>query len=418
MQNYETLRVIWWLILGVLLIGFAVTDGFDMGVCAIFRFVGRTDEEHRALLESVEPVWEGNQVWFILGGGAAFAAWPLLYAASFSSLYLAMFLVLAGFIMRPVGFSFRGKIANQRWRDSCDLALLVAGVVPALLFGVAFGNLFIGIPFHFDSMMRPVYTGGFFNLLHPFALLCGVVSLSMLVMHGASYAAFKVAGQLGSRSAGVSRFAALVFVAAFVVAGILIFASLDGQRITSNINGGGPSNPLLKTVILARGAWLENFVMHPMLWSAPAGAIAAALLTNCRHRAVPVSAAIIDEPRGQSDDLGRVEQCEDFVHHAHRRHDFSTRGTGIHGLGLSGVARPSLPGCNSAACGVLLIGEGAVDVVLQLDTGTWLRAGVRRFECHVVRIRREPGAVTLASASWHAGGGLANGGIRNLHSRS
>jgi cytochrome d ubiquinol oxidase subunit II len=293
MLDYQTLRVIWWLILGILLIGFAVTDGFDMGVCAIFRFVGRTDEERRALLESVEPVWEGNQVWFILGGGAVFAAWPLLYAASFSSLYLAMFLLLVGFILRPVGFAFRGKIANPRWRNGCDAALLVAGVVPALLFGVAFGNLFIGIPFHFDSMMRPVYTGGFLNLLQPFALLCGVVSLSMLVMHGAGYAAFKVAGQPGSRSAKVGRFAALVFVAAFAAAGIWVFASLDGQTITSNVNGGGPSNPLLKSVILARGAWLDNFVMHPSLWAAPAGAIAAALLTNLLLRVGRHGAALV-----------------------------------------------------------------------------------------------------------------------------
>jgi len=279
MLNYETLRVIWWLILGVLLIGFAVTDGFDMGVCAIFRFVGRTDEERRALLESVEPVWEGNQVWFILGGGAAFAAWPLLYAASFSSLYLAMFLVLVGFILRPVGFAFRGKLANPQWRNCCDWALLVGGAVPALLFGVAFGNLFIGIPFHFDTMMRPVYTGGFFNLLHPFALLCGVVSLSMLVMHGASYASFKVEGQLGARAARVSQPAAMVFVAAFIVAGIWLFTSINGQTMTSIANSGGPSNPLLKSVVRARGAWLDNFVLHPVLWLVPVGAIAAALLT-------------------------------------------------------------------------------------------------------------------------------------------
>jgi cytochrome d ubiquinol oxidase subunit II len=297
MLNYETLRVIWWLILGVLLIGFAVTDGFDMGVCAIFRFVGRTDDERRALLESVEPVWEGNQVWFILGGGAAFAAWPLLYAASFSSLYLAMFLVLVGFILRPVGFAFRGKLADPRWRNSCDWALLVGGVVPALLFGVAFGNLFIGIPFHFDPMMRPVYTGGFFNLLHPFALLCGVVSLSMLVMHGASYASFKVEGQLGARSAQVSQFAALVFVIAFVVAGIWIFTTLNGQTITSVANGGGPSNPLLKSVVSARGAWLDNFVRHPLLWLVPVGAIATALLTILllrlgRHGAALVTSGV------------------------------------------------------------------------------------------------------------------------------
>src|SRR6267154_463375 len=134
--DYATLRVIWWLLIGILLIGFAIMDGFDLGLGATFRLLGRTDAERRALLASVEPVWEGNQVWFILGGGAVFAAWPLLYAASFSSLYLAMFLVLAGFILRPVGFAFRGKIDNPRWRDSCDWALLAAGVVPALLFGV------------------------------------------------------------------------------------------------------------------------------------------------------------------------------------------------------------------------------------------------------------------------------------------
>jgi cytochrome bd ubiquinol oxidase subunit II len=279
MLNYESLRVIWWLILGVLLIGFAVTDGFDLGVCAIFKFVGRTDDERRALLESVEPVWEGNQVWFILGGGAVFAAWPLLYAASFSSLYLAMFLVLVGFILRPVGFAFRGKIADPRWRNTCDWALLVGGVVPALLFGVAFGNLFIGVPFHFDAMMRPLYTGGFFNLLHPFAVLCGLVSLTMLVMHGATYASFKVEGALGARAARIAMIAAVVFTFVFIAAGVWVSAGLQGERITSLANGAGPSNPLLKTVVYVRGAWLDNYRMHGVLWMAPVGGIIGALLT-------------------------------------------------------------------------------------------------------------------------------------------
>jgi cytochrome bd ubiquinol oxidase subunit II len=279
MLNYETLRVIWWLILGVLLIGFAVTDGFDLGVCAIFKFVGRTDDERRALLESVEPVWEGNQVWFILGGGAVFAAWPLLYAASFSSLYLAMFLVLVGFILRPVGFAFRGKIADPRWRNTCDWALLVGGVVPALLFGVAFGNLFIGVPFHFDAMMRPLYTGGFFNLLHPFAVLCGLVSLMMLVMHGATYASLKVEGALGARAARIAKIAAVAFTIVFIAAGVWVSAGLEGQRITSLANGGGPSNPLLKTVVYVHGAWLDNYRMHGLLWMAPVGGISGALLT-------------------------------------------------------------------------------------------------------------------------------------------
>ncbi|HME40308.1 MAG TPA: cytochrome d ubiquinol oxidase subunit II [Steroidobacteraceae bacterium] len=285
MPDYETLRVIWWLILGVLLMGFAVTDGFDMGVCAIFRFVGRTDDERRALLESVEPVWEGNQVWFILGGGAVFAAWPLLYAASFSSLYLAMFLVLVGFILRPVAFNFRGKRPDPKWRSTWDWALFASGVLPSLLFGVAFGNLFIGVPFHFDSLMRPVYTGGFFNLLHPFALLCGLVSLTMLVMHGATYASFKVAGPLGARAAGIAKIAAVVFILMFIAAGVWVFAGLDGWRITSLANGSGPSNPLLKTVVYDRGAWLGNYRAHAILWLVPVAGTAAALLTHQLVRA-------------------------------------------------------------------------------------------------------------------------------------
>ena len=166
MLDYGTLRVVWWLLLGVLLIGFAIMDGFDLGLGATFRFLGRTDAERRVLIGSFEPVWEGNQVWFILGGGAIFAAWPPLYAASFSSLYPAMFLLLVALILRPVGFGFRNHLSSLRWRRTWDWALTAGGAVPGLLFGVAFGNLFLGLPFDFDAMQRPVYSGGFFNLLH------------------------------------------------------------------------------------------------------------------------------------------------------------------------------------------------------------------------------------------------------------
>ncbi len=280
MFDYEALRLIWWAILGVLLIGFAVMDGFDLGVGAIFRFIGRTDEERRVLLESVEPVWEGNQVWFILGGGAAFAAWPLLYAASFSGLYLALFLVLIALILRPVGFTFRGKVEDARWRNVWDWALFVGGAAPALLFGVTFGNLLLGVPFHFDELRRPMYTAGFFNLLHPFALLSGVVSLAMLVMHGATYAALKIDRSLATRAANVGRLAALVLVIAFVLAGFWVGVGIDGQRIVSEVNAAGPSNPLLKSVEVIRGGWLENYRAHGVLWIVPGVAAAAALLTE------------------------------------------------------------------------------------------------------------------------------------------
>lgn len=280
MFDYETLRLIWWAILGALLIGFAVMDGFDLGVGTIFRFVGRTDEERRVLLETVEPVWEGNQVWFILGGGAAFAAWPLLYAASFSGLYLALFLLLIALILRPVGFTFRGQLDDARWRNVWDWALFIGGAAPALLFGVAFGNLLLGIPFQFDELRRPVYTAGFFNLLHPFALLAGIVSLTMLVMHGATYAALKIDRSLAPRAAAVGRVAALVLIAAFVLAGIWIATGIDGHRIVSEVNTAGPSNPLAKSVEVVRGGWLENYRMHATLWIVPGLALAMSLATE------------------------------------------------------------------------------------------------------------------------------------------
>ena len=279
MSDYETLRVIWWLILGALLIGFAIMDGFDLGVGATFRFVGRTDEERRALLESIEPVWDGNQVWFILAGGAVFAAWPLLYAASFSGLYLAMFVLLVALILRPVGFLYRNKILDARWRNAWDWALFLGGAVPALLFGVAFGNLFLGLPFHFDELERPVYTGGFFGLLRPFALLAGLVSLSMLIMHGSAYAALKVGEPMSARAAAVGRAAAIVYAIGFIAAGIWVASVLTGHQIMSQANVRGPSNPMAKDVAVYQGAWLLNFRAHRILWLAPAVALLGAGVT-------------------------------------------------------------------------------------------------------------------------------------------
>lgn len=285
MPEYEVLRLVWWVLLGALLIGFAVTDGFDLGVGTLFRFIGRSDAERRALLESIEPVWDGNQVWFILGGGAVFAAWPLLYAASFSALYLAMFVLLVSLILRPVGFMFRNKLTDARWRNVWDWALFAGGAVPALLFGVAFGNLFLGIPFHFDELARPTYTGGFFNLLHPFALLAGIVSLSMLVMHGAAYAALKAEDLIAARARRAGRIAAVVLVIAFTAAGLWLANGIEGLRIVGELDPAGPSNPLRKTVEAATGGWTANFSAHPWMWTAPVLAYAGALLAWLALRA-------------------------------------------------------------------------------------------------------------------------------------
>ena len=157
----------------------------------------------------VGPVWEGNQVWLILGGGAIFAAWPALYAVSFSGFYLAMFLILFALILRPVGFKFRGKVEDTRWRALWDWALFVGGFVPALVFGVAVGNVLLGAPFHFDDTLRIYYTGGFFALLTPFALLCGLVSVGMLVAHGAAMLVIKTDGPVALRARRYGSIAAL-----------------------------------------------------------------------------------------------------------------------------------------------------------------------------------------------------------------
>jgi cytochrome bd ubiquinol oxidase subunit II len=277
--DYATLRLIWWALLGVLLIGFAVTDGFDMGVGALLPFVARSDTERRVAINTVGPVWEGNQVWFILGGGAIFAAWPALYALSFSGFYLAMFLVLFALILRPVGFKYRSKRESAAWRRNWDWALFVGGVVPPLIFGVAVGNALRGVPFHFTDDLRPIYEGTLFGLLNPLALYCGLVSLAMLVMHGAAWLAFKSEGLVADRAASIGARAALIAAVLFAGGGVLIWLGLfGGYQVTSPIAWEGPSNPLGKTVAVSSAAWLRNFQTVPWLWAAPALGVIVPLL--------------------------------------------------------------------------------------------------------------------------------------------
>lgn len=277
--DYETLRLIWWALLGILLIGFAITDGFDLGVGALLPFVGRTDGERRLIINSVGPVWEGNQVWLILGGGASFAAWPPVYAVSFSGFYFAIFLALFAIILRPVGFKFRSKMPNPMWRSFWDWALFVGGTIPAFIFGVAFGNLFLGVDFHFDENMRSFYTGSFWHLLTPFAFISGFVSLAMVIMHGGIYLTLKTEGVIASRSRKASLMAIIVLVILFSVAGFLLADSIEGYRIESVIAPAADSNPLSKYVRHTAGAWLQNYFLYPWMLMAPIIAYSSAFLT-------------------------------------------------------------------------------------------------------------------------------------------
>jgi len=278
MLDFQTLKVIWWLLLGILLIGFAIMDGFDLGAGMLLPFIGRSDTERRVVINTIGTVWEGNQVWLILGGGAIFAAWPALYAASFSGFYLAMMLVLAALILRPVGFKFRSKMPGARWRSNWDWALFVGGLVPSLVFGVAMGNLLEGVPFSFDSELRATYTFGLFDLLNPFALLCGLVSVAMLVTHGAVYLAVKTDGIVAQRARSISRFAAVAWILLFAAAGIWLWMGHFGFAITAGAMPGGQSDPLAKTAIAQGGAWFANYAHWPATLIVPAVGLVAPLV--------------------------------------------------------------------------------------------------------------------------------------------
>ncbi len=274
--SYEILRVIWWVLLGVLLIGLAATDGFDMGVAALNPFVAKSDAERRVVINTIGPVWEGNQVWLILGGGAIFAAWPPLYAVSFSGFYLAMFLVLAALILRPVGFKYRNKKESPVWRTRWDWALVVGGAVPALIFGVAVGNVLQGVPFTLDETLLPIYPGNpltkLLGLLNPFALFVGVVSLAMHIAHGATWLVLKTEGAVQARARRIGSWAGVLTIVTFALAGVWLAFGIPAYQFVTEPDPFGPSNPLLSEVVRG-GSWLDAYQTRPWIAIAPALAV-------------------------------------------------------------------------------------------------------------------------------------------------
>jgi len=254
MPEYETLQLVWWLLIGTLFAGFALTDGFDIGVGALLPFVGKTDTERRILINAIAPHWDGNQVWFVLAAGAVFAAWPPVYGTVFSLMYLPMVLILFALFFRPVGFDYRSKLEDPRWRKFWDWGIFAGSAVPAFLFGVAFGNLFLGVPFQLDEFQRPLVSGTFFSMLHPFALLIGVLSLSLLVLHGAVYAQWRTEGVIRERLTVYARSAAQVAFASFVLAGIWLWSGIDGYRLDAAVQ-----------VSQAPGAWLDVYSHGEMI---------------------------------------------------------------------------------------------------------------------------------------------------------
>ena len=268
MDLYLILQVLWWVLLGVLFVGLGTMVGMDMGVGTLLRFIGKTDTERRSMLNAIGPHWDGNQVWFILGGGAIFAAYPLIYATSFSGLYVVILLLLWSMIVRPLGFEYRSKIASPAWRNAWDWTLLLSGTLPMIIFGAAMGNMLMGVPFHFQWDMRSVYTGSFITLFNPFSVLAGLLSLSLSVYMGGVMMMGRAPEPVAGRARTAAGYAALAAIVLFAVLGVWV-SMVNGYKIVSFPGAGVPQTPLQQTVELVPGGWLSNYKSYPILWAVP-----------------------------------------------------------------------------------------------------------------------------------------------------
>ncbi|OGT38100.1 MAG: cytochrome d ubiquinol oxidase subunit II [Gammaproteobacteria bacterium RIFCSPHIGHO2_12_FULL_37_14] len=299
MLDIETLRIIWWVLLGVLFIGFAVTDGFDLGAAILLPLVAKNETERRVVLNTIGPFWEGNQVWIILGAGAIFAAWPFVYAVAFSGFYFIMMLLLLTLgISRPVSFKYRSKLPHLFWRRFWDWGVFFGGIFPAVIFGILVGNILLGVSFHFDDTLRIYYTGSFTDLFQPFAWWCGLTSLMMLVMHGGLYLAIKTENPIRPRAIFWSRCAAVFLIICFAVGGLWV-ARLMGFAVI-HADPLAYSNPLHKEVTTLLGGWLQNYSHYPFTIAAPTlgfigalGAFITAHLGNSRFAFICSGLSII-----------------------------------------------------------------------------------------------------------------------------
>ncbi|AOW46368.1 cytochrome d ubiquinol oxidase subunit II [Acetobacter ascendens] len=270
MELYAILKIVWAVMLGVLFIGLGTMVGMDMGVGTLLRFVGRNDAERRTALNIIGPHWDGNQVWFILGGGAIFAAFPTLYGTSFSVFYVVMITLLFSMILRPVAFEYRSKADSKIWRASWDWVFLVSGFVPMFIYGAAFGNILEGVGYHFGWTGQYYQDESFLSyLLNPFAILCGLMSVSLSIYQGGAMLMLRADNPIWAR-ARYYAIAGGIFAAILFVAGGIWMQFLTGFVMTAPVNPAMPANPLHgQSVAMVAGGWMHNFRNHPALWVLP-----------------------------------------------------------------------------------------------------------------------------------------------------
>lgn len=233
-----SLEITWFLLIAVLWIGYFILEGFDFGVGMLLPFVSRNEADRRAILTTLGPVWDGNEVWLLVAGGATFAAFPEWYATLFSGFYLPLFLILISLIVRGVAFEYRSKYGKAQWRQRWDIAIFISSAIPALLWGVAFANIVRGVPLEKSAAGNIEYVGGFFNLLNPYALLGGIVTLTVFLTHGAVFLSLKTAGGIRDKSHEIAKITGLIAAVAavsFLIWTNFMLASINATVLTLSI---------------------------------------------------------------------------------------------------------------------------------------------------------------------------------------
>lgn len=262
MIDYTVLQVLWWMILGSILVVYAATAGFDVGVTTLMPFF-KNEEERRVILNTSAPTWDGNLTWIVFAGGGIFVVWPVVYSTAFSGLYAGMLLILFPLFLRAPGYEYRNKLPSMKWKRFWDFGLFISGILPVFVFGVATGNCFVGFPFHFDPIsLRMFYTGNLFDLFNPLGILAGLVSVAMVLFHGSTFLQRRTEGNICDKARIVTFSSGVVLLILFSVAGLLIVLYAPGyQLIDSPIN---PTSHLLENVVVrAPGSWFASFMYYP-----------------------------------------------------------------------------------------------------------------------------------------------------------
>lgn len=273
MFEYEFLKIAWWLIIGGVLMVYAATAGFDAGVTLYMPFL-RDETDRRVVLNTSAPTWDGNLTWIVFAGGGLFVVWPSVYSTAFSGLYAAMLCILFSTFLRPPGYEYRNKIDSHVWRRTWDWALFFSGIIPVFVFGVALGNCFLGFPFYFDPhTFREYYTGNFGQLLSPYGLLSGCVSVLMVLMHGSVYLQRRTEGHLRKLAWKVHVTSAILLLIGFTTAGLMLMHSIIGYKLISSaaIPTDQPLNNVVQSGI---GFWIQTYAQYPWKYLAPIAAYA------------------------------------------------------------------------------------------------------------------------------------------------